>query len=664
MDIKMDGIKSEDEGHVHEEAVEIVETIDVSEEEAQAIFGKLFSGEEGDRSFDASRKPFQKVVSRSVGTVEVRGVNEEKRTAELSLSSELEVERWFGRELLEHSSKAIDIDFLTSGRAPLLADHDHSRQIGVIESARLDKDKKLRATVRFSRSALGQEVFQDVADGIRSNISVGYRVQRMEVDKDDEELYRVTRWAPLEVSVVSVPADPSVGIGRSASSPAPAIHTSRKEERQMTEQAKGVVTENNTPDLDAIRRQAAEDAAKAAQRSITDIISLGAKHNKRDMAEQAISEGKTVEEFRGMLLEHLADTNKPLEDNSIGMSKKERKRFSLMRLTRALANPGVRAYQDAAALELEASEAAQAQRGFEGQGVTIPRDILMNWRTDVQLSQRDLNTSDDSSIIDEDFRGSEFIDVLRNQTSVMRAGARMLTGLEGNVAIPKKATASTAGWIATEGGAASESEPTFTQVTLAPKVVGAFTDITRLMMQQSSPDIEALVRDDLAQGIALAIDLGGLEGSAASGQPRGVLNTVGINTVTDFAAAVPTFAEAVTLETALAVDNALIGNLAYITDAATYGGLKTQPKDAGSGIMVLESGEMNGYQAYRSQQVTAGNVYFGNWADLLIGMWDGLDILVDPYTASTTGTVRIVALQTVDVAVRHAVSFALGNDGA
>jgi HK97 family phage major capsid protein len=102
--------------------------------------------------------------------------------------------------------------------------------------------------------------------------------------------------------------------------------------------------------------------------------------------------------------------------------------------------------------------------------------------------------------------------------------------------------------------------------------------------------------------------------------------------------------------------------LAYITDAATYGGLKTKAKDAGSGMFVLENGQANGYNVIRSQQATAGNVYFGNFSDLLIGMWAGLDILVDPYTASSSGNVRVRAIQTVDVAVRNAVSFAYNND--
>jgi len=246
----------------------------------------------------------------------------------------------------------------------------------------------------------------------------------------------------------------------------------------------------------------------------------------------------------------------------------------------------------------------------------------------------------------------------------MAAGARMLTGLNGNVSIPTKATASAGGWISTEGGAAGESEPTFGAISMSPKTVGAFTDMTRQMILQSSLDVEALVRDDLTQALAIAIDKGGLEGSGSSGQPTGILNTSGVNTVTAFAAAVPTFAEMVSLETAVAADNALLGNLAYITDAATAGGLKTKAKDAGSGMFVLEGGEANGYPVIVSQQATAGNVYFGNFNDLLIGMWGGLDITVDPYTSSNTGTVRIVALQSVDVGVRHAVSFAYGNDGA
>ena len=613
--------------------LETVEPEDAEEEYSDDMEPML----EGDRKGSGE-------IGRRAFAMDPKTIDEEKRTAHIAVSSELPVERSFGKEILVHEAGAIDLGFLASGRAPLLLDHDMERQIGVIESVSLSEDRKLRAKVRFGRSALAQEVFQDVVDGIRSNISVGYRVNKMERDDKQRDVYRVRSWSPLEVSVVSIPADPSVGVGRSAAAlePKPTIEPSIRKEAIMADEV----------NLDAVRAEAAE----AAARNASAIIELGARHNKRDLADAAIRSGKSIEAFRGELLEVIGN-DKPLENNDIGMSRKERKEFRLVRAIAALANPNDRRLREAAAFEFEASEAAAQRYGRSAQGVMIPTDVLGSWK-------RDLNTTDDNELVATDLLSGDFVDVLRNASSVMAAGARMLTGLNGNVSIPTKATASAGGWISTQGGASSESEPTFGAINMSPKTIGAFTDMTRQMILQSSLDIEALVRDDLTQALAIAIDKGGLEGTGLNGQPTGILSTVGVNTVTAFAAAVPTFAEMVSLETAVAVDNALIGNLSYITDAATAGGLKTRAKDAGSGMFVLERGEANGYPLIVSQQATAGNVYFGNFSDLLIGMWGGLDITVDPYTSSNTGTVRIVALQSVDVGVRHAVSFAFGNDTA
>ena len=590
---------------------------------------------------EADRKNVVEMNHRAFA-MDAQAIDEEKRTVNIAVSSELAVDRSFGKEVLVHEDGAIDMAFLASGRAPLLLDHDMERQIGVIESVELSGDRVLRAKVRFGRSALAQEVFQDVVDGIRSNVSVGYRVNKMERSPKNKDEYLVRSWSPLEVSVVSIPADPSVGVGRSAAAlePKPTVEPSIRKEDKMSE-----------VDLDAVRAE----AAAAAARNAADIIALGARHNKRDLADAAIKAGKSIEQFRGELLDVIGN-DKPLENNDIGLSKKEVRQFSVVRAIAALANPGDRRLREAAAFEFEASDAAAQRYGRSAQGLMIPVDVLGVWK------QRDLNTSDDNEIVATNLLAGDFIDVLRNSASVMAAGARMLPGLVGNVAIPKKTAASSGGWISTEGGASSESEPTFGTVSLTPKTVGAFTDMTRQLILQSTPSVEALVRDDLTQALALAIDKGALEGSGSSGQPTGILNTSGVNKPTAFAAAVPTFAEMVALETAVAEDNALMGNLAYITDAATYGGLKTKSKDTGSGMFVIENGQANGYNVIRSQQATAGNVYFGNFSDLLIGMWAGLDLTVDPYTSSNTGTVRVVALQTVDVAVRHAVSFAYNND--
>jgi HK97 family phage major capsid protein len=249
----------------------------------------------------------------------------------------------------------------------------------------------------------------------------------------------------------------------------------------------------------------------------------------------------------------------------------------------------------------------------------------------------------------------------------------MLTGLVGNIAIPRQTGGATAYWVA-ESGAPTESAQAFDQVTMSPKTVGAFSDISRKLLLQSSIDIESFVRRDLATVLGLAIDLAGINGSGASNQPTGVLNVSGIGSVAGGTNGLaPTFAHIVELETDVAVANADIGSLGYMTNAAVRGKLKTTEKASSTGQFVWEGGELNGYRAKVSNQVpsnlTKGTssgvcsaIIFGNWADLIIGMWGGLDLMVDPYTGSTAGTVRVVALQDVDVAVRHAESFSAMKD--
>ena len=575
-------------------------------------------------------------------------VDEENRRVRVGVSSEEPVERSFGMEVLGHSEGDINMEFISSGRAPLLLDHDMTKQIGVIEEFKLDETaKRTTAVVRFGKSELAREVYEDVKDGIRMNISVGYRIDKLErIQRDGEDYYKAN-WTPMEVSSVSVPADQSrlVGVGRSKDK-------QTKTQIKVTKMTEEVKNEIN---LDEVRAQSAEEAKAEFKRNSKEIIDLAVKHNKRDLADKAIQEGASVEEFRGILLENISN-NTPLETPSeIGMTPKEVRRFSLVKAINALANPSDRNAQRAAEFEFECSEQAAREHGKVAQGIMLPADVLRNWT-------RDLNTSDDSTLIAEDYKGGDFIDVLRNSSSVMQAGATMLRGLQGNVVIPKKTAAASAGWIATEGGDSAESEFTSGSVTMSPKVIGAHTDASRLMLQQSSLDIENLIRDDLTQSIALAIDLGALAGSGSSGQPTGIANTSGINTTT-FAAASPTFAEVIAMESAVAADNALSGSLSYICKPADYGTLKTTSKDSGSGQFVVEpDGRMNGYNVIRSNQVTSGDFYFGNFADLLIGMYGGLDITVDPYALSKAGGVRIIALQTVDVAVRHAVSFCKSSD--
>ena len=572
-------------------------------------------------------------------------IDEDKRTVKIGVSSEQPVMRSFGNEVLSHKSEDINMEFMTSGTAPLLLDHDMTKQVGVIEEFKLDESaKRTTAVVRFCKSTLAREVFNDVADGIRMNISVGYRVDKLErQDKDDETYYRAS-WTPMEISSVSVPADQSrlVGVGRS------------KDKQNLQTKVKIMENEKNDINLDEVRTQSADEARKEFQKNSKEIIDLGVRHNKRDLANQAIKDGVSVEEFRGELLETISN-DVPLETPAeIGLTKEETKRFSVIRAINAMANPTDRKAQEAAAFEFECSQAAQREYGQTAQGVMLPAEVLRNW------SQRDLNASSDAGLIGQDFRGGDFIDVLRNNSAVMPM-ATVLNGLSGDVKIPRKSAASTAAFISSEGGAAGESEMTIGSVTMSPKTLGAYTDCTRQLLIQSSLDVENLIRNDLAQSMAIAIDDGALEGSGSSGNPTGITNTSGINTVSLSSAAAPTWAEMVSMETAVRVDNALMGDLAYIVHPTNYGTLKTTEKATNTAQFVANNDEINGYKAIVSPQMTANNYVFGNFSDLLVGFFGGVDILVDPYSNSTSGTVRVVALQSMDSNVRHAVSFCHGS---
>ena len=575
-------------------------------------------------------------------------IDEEKRLVRVGVSSTEPVERSFGMEVLGHSADDINMEFINSGRAPLLLDHNMEKQIGVIEEFKLDETaQRTIAVVRFGKSALAREVFEDVADGIRMNISVGYRIDKLERYQDNDETYYKAQWTPMEVSSVSVPADQSrlVGVGRS-------------KQKQINNTKVRIMDNDKKQDinLDEVRTQTIDEAKAEFKRNSKEILDLAARHNKRDLADKAIADGVSVEEFRGVLLENISN-NTPLETPSeIGMTKEEVREFSLVKAIRAMANPSDRKAQEEAAFEFECSAEAARKYGKDAQGIMLPAEVLRSW------GKRDLNTSDDSTLVAEDYRGNDFIDVLRNESSVMQAGATMLRGLQGNVVIPKKTAGASAGWIATEGGDSAESEFTSGSVTMTPRVIGAHTDCTRLLLSQSSLDVENLIRDDLTKSIATAIDLGALAGSGSSGQPTGIANTSGINTTT-FAAANPTWAEIVAMESAVANDNALTGSLGYICRPADFGTLKTTEKATGTAQFVVSpDNSMNGYNVVRSNQVTSGDFYFGNFADLLIGMYGGLDINVDTYSLSKSGGIRVIALQNVDVAVRHAVSFCKSSD--
>jgi HK97 family phage major capsid protein/HK97 family phage prohead protease len=547
----------------------------------------------------------------------------EDRTYEFPFSSEFPVARYFGNEILSHEEKAADLSRLNDG-APLLFNHNPDRVIGVVEGARIDsKGRRGYARVRFSRNPFAQEVLSDVKDGVLRNVSFGYSIDKMEERGSGD--FVATAWAPYEVSIVSVPADKTVGIGRALTPTEPAASAAPSPDPLPS-------MESTTPDLAVVRAEAAE-----AERSrIAEISALCDKHNMGEMGRQLVESGRSIDEARAAVLDKMNIPQEPVNMSAadLGMSEKEARSFSFLRAINYLSNPTDRAAREAAAFEIEASDAAATKLGRQSRGITIPQEVL----------RRDLNVgaaTAGGNLVETMLDSGSFIDLLRNASALDQAGA-------------------TAYWVA-ESGSPTESQQTVDQVSLVPRTVAAYTDFSRRLMIQSSIDVENMVRNDLAQVIALKIDAAGLYGTGASNEPLGLKNTTGIGTE-DFAADAPTFAEVVALESDVATANALLGSPVYLMNAAMRGNLKTTKKDAGSGIFIMENGEVNGYRGVLSNQVASNDLWFGNFADLIIGYFSGLDLMVDPYTHSTSGTVRVIAMQDCDIAIRHPESFSRGNN--
>ena len=603
--------------------------------------------------------------------IDARSIDVEKRTVEVAFASETPVERGFGYEILGLRPHEFRKERIMNG-APCLLNHEPDEQIGVVEGISVDNGVA-RAILRFSKAAEADEIFNDIVDGIRQKVSVGYLIHEYQdaPDVDGKPAWRITDWEPIEISIVAIPADDTVGVGRSADfgdgAQGDQEPAKTKPETQQDQPKEGAMPEENKVDINQER----EAVKKQIETRNAEIIKVGQAYRQfggETLALQYLAEGKSAGELQAALLER-AVKGAPLPTPEIGLSDKEKKDFSFVRAINALANPTNRVAQEAAAFERECSEAVAKRLKKDAQGILVPFDVLGNG-----LGRRDLTKgtlSQGGYTIQTDLLEQSFIDLLRNKALVMGLGTQVLTGLVGDVAIPRQTGGATAYWVA-ESGAPTESQQAFDQVTMNPKTVGAFTDISRKLLLQSSLDVEALVRNDLATVQAIEIDRAAINGSGASNQPTGILNTAGIGAVVGGTNGLaPTWDNIVDLESAIANNNADMGALKYLTNTKVRGKLKRTQRFSGTnGDPVFEKdGTMNGYGVGVTNQVpsnlTKGTsngvcsaIIYGNFSDLLIGMCGSLDLTVDPYSQATSGTVRVVALQDVDIAVRRAVSFA------
>ena len=616
-------------------------------------------------------------------------------TIDIAISSEAAYERWFGIEVLRHTPDAVDLTRLGDGRHPLLLNHNTDSQIGVVKSVRIDSDKVLRGGVQFSRSALGQEIKQDVEDDIRSHVSVGYFIDEIEEVKTAEDgtttvlrtltgeefsremrtqhgeayarsgpaaaraqgetppTFVVTRWTPFEASIVPVPADVTVGVGRSAGADSsvakptiPAIKV--LETRKMSD--------IKTPaELEIERRDA-----------IASLAEQYAKYLQPEDGPKAVRDGKTSPgQFQQLIIERMAAKHTDTSAMHIGMTEKEAKRYSFGRALIAATTGD----WSKAGFEQECSRAVEKLMGRTPEGFFVPFEAM----------SRDFNVgtgSEAGNVVATNLRTDMYVDALRNAQVFGRLGVVYLAGLTSNVDLPRKSAVGTLGMLS-EIGSASETNPNTAKATLSPKRVSAFTEVSKQALIQSGIPLEAMIRDDLVTGAAVLLENQFINGAGTGAEIQGLRNVSGIGTVVGGTNGLaPAWSHVVDLESACANANAEPDRFSgYLVNTKTRG--KYKQTQFGSNLpFIWQNGDMplNGYRAAITNNVPSNltkgtstticsSALFGaDWSMAVVGLFGAPDVTVDPYTKADTGQVKITLNQFADMKVRQPAAFAKIDD--
>lgn len=600
-------------------------------------------------------KPLHRSMAVDHSTLDI-----EARTVEVAVSSEYPVRRWFGMEILDHSPSAVDLTRLKLA-APFLDMHDRWTQIGVVEDAWLDDDRKLRAKLRLSKNAHAEEVWQDIVDKIRQNISVGYDPQEMTLERTEGDLkfYRVTRWEPYEVSSVSIPADPTVGVDRSLPEPV---------QQARPVQGNEMLKENTNGSPDAATIEAA-----ANQRS-AEIFSLCQRHNAMDMIGEALAQGLTVDQVRAKILDkmpanptsHAPDTSGrngelpsfrdkiDVTARGLGLNDKERRGYSLLRALNASANGDWKE----AGLEREVSIAIADATGKEARGIYVPHDLL------AERVGMTTGAGAGGELVANDLRVDQFIDMVRNKAVMGLLGARVLGGLQGDVSIPKKVAGANFYWIP-ENGSVPLSKMDLTNLPLKPRTIAGAIAVSRKLRLQSSMSVEALIISDLINGLAVALDRAMLFGTGEDAEPLGLYNQNGVPGL-EYAASGITFDDLVDMETKIATFNADVGALKYLTSVTQRGYAKKRKEDpdGADSTKIWRGNEVNGYGALASNQVQGDPWAFGDWSQAIVAMWGALDLKPDPYAQADSDGLVVRVFQDADAGFRNLSSFCINKKKA
>jgi HK97 family phage major capsid protein len=634
---------------------------------------------------------------------------EADRTRKLSFSSETAaVQRWFGIEILDHNPKSIRSNFIKSGRAPLLRNHDPSNQVGVIAKASFS-DKRGEGDARFGSSPAASAALTDVDDQILVNTSVGYRVHEMVLEKqtDTDDVYRITDWEPYEVSLVAVPADQTVGVGRTGGEESSIAGSagSQTQETRMSEETAATASSGTTeqtrsgggsggggnptggtPNAEAaggaaavLARRGIEQDAVAIEKSRIKAIQNLCTVNRIEerMQRYWISSGMSVESVSEELLKAMEERGRanPKPLSHLDMERSEVQRFSVAKAIIA-AHTGD---WSKAAFEGECSRAIAGKLNTQSdpKKFYVPYDVQQRGISRADIARRDLmlgSRNGMGAMTRADTVGAgnaggylvatetvSFIDLLRNRTVAFRLGARSLAGLVGNVTIPKLTGAATAYWLGSETTQISEANQVFSQLALTPHNVGGYTEISRQLLIQSTPDIEGIVNSDLAIITALAVDLGALSGTGTGGQPVGITNTTGIGAATSGDMSTIGYQGCLDFQYQVWNANVIPVRGGYATNGNVSELLMTRTKFPNTYSPLWDGtmwdGDCCGFPGMSSKQIAASTMIFGDWDQLIIAEWGVLELEVNPYANFQAGIIGVRSFMTCDIGLRYPGAF-------
>jgi len=454
-------------------------------------------------------------------TLEKQSIDAESRTVELAFSSESPYERWWGVEILDHGSSSMRTERLSKA-APLLMDHEWTDQVGVIESFRIDSDRVGRAVVRFSKSARGEEIFQDVLDGIRQNVSVGYQIHdlKMESEKDGLETYRVTDWEPMEISIVSIPADVSVGVGRN-------LETQQK--------VKTMDLENDAPivEQDAVEETVIEESGDRAApinqaRAAVDarIREIGKRFGLEREAEDHIALDSTVAEFQAAVKEARASRLKP------GPSA-PRVEVAIPRRTGRL-----KAFQNNARGEEDAYRA-----GMWAQATLFGDQNAARWCKDYGVRVM-TGSNPGQSVVVPDEMVLPIID-LREQFGIARRYCHVHPMTTDTAMVPRRKSGVSAYFVGREE-ATTESDAAFDDIQLVAREIAALTRISNSYAADAAINLADHLASEMAYAFAVKEDqcLFNGDGTSTYGGITGIRTKIlGLAGAIDAASGHDTFAE-------------------------------------------------------------------------------------------------------------------------